>query len=113
MSKTNLCTAPITEPAWLARLRWSIVFLLILFAVHFFFRTGRSLPSDLRCDWGVYYKAGQAMRHREPIYTLEWGPDMTFKYAPCVALAIAPFSLLPPVTARMAFFLADVVLVLV
>jgi cbb3-type cytochrome oxidase subunit 3 len=45
-------------------------------------------------DWGVYYRAGLAMRLRLPLYTLEHGPLLTFKNPPAVALLIAPLTML-------------------
>jgi hypothetical protein len=58
-------------------------------------------------DWGVYYRAGLAMRHREPIYTLDQGPLLTFKNAPVVALMLAPISLLPVGLARWLWLVGD------
>ena len=58
-------------------------------------------------DWAVYYRAGAAMAHRLPIYTLEHGELLTFKNAPVVALLIAPLTLLPPFAARAVWFMGD------
>ncbi len=58
-------------------------------------------------DWGVYYRAGLAMRHRQPIYTLDHGPLLTFKNAPVVALLLAPVSILPVGVARWVWLLGD------
>lgn len=61
-------------------------------------------------DWGVYYRAGLAMRLRRPLYTLEHGPLLTFKNPPAVALLIAPLSLLPVGLARWIWFMGDLAL---
>jgi hypothetical protein len=58
-------------------------------------------------DWSVYYRAGEAMAQRRPIYTLERGPLLTFKNAPVVALLIAPLSAAPPFVARFIWFFGD------
>jgi hypothetical protein len=59
-------------------------------------------------DWGVYYRAGAAMWNRAPIYTLDYGPLLTFKNAPVVALGLAPLSLLPIGLARWLWLVGDV-----
>jgi hypothetical protein len=79
--------------------------LLILAVVLFVYASVRVVRHQARFpngdgDWGVYYRAGMAMRNREPIYTLEYGPLLTFKNAPIVALGLAPLSLLPVGLAR-------------
>jgi hypothetical protein len=61
-------------------------------------------------DWGVYYRAGLAMRLRRPLYTLEHGPLLTFKNPPAVALFIAPLSTLPVGLARWIWLLGDLAL---
>lgn len=61
-------------------------------------------------DWGVYYRAGLAMRLRRPLYTLEHGPLLTFKNPPAVALFIAPLSIFPVGLARWIWFAGDLVL---
>ncbi|HEY2587018.1 MAG TPA: glycosyltransferase family 87 protein [Tepidisphaeraceae bacterium] len=61
-------------------------------------------------DWGVYYRAGLAMRLRRPLYTLEHGPLLTFKNPPAVALLIAPLSVLPVGLARWIWFVGDLLL---
>src|SRR5579871_3413047 len=92
---------------------WHVVVLRIaiiaasIFIGYFAVRDYRSVRRQLRGDWGVYYQAGTATRRHAPLYTLEWGPDMTFKNAPCVALLVAPFSLLPAPTARVLWVFAD------
>ena len=58
-------------------------------------------------DWGVYYRAGLAMRLRLPLYTLEHGPLLTFKNPPAVALLVAPLSVLPVGPARWVWLVAD------
>lgn len=58
-------------------------------------------------DWGVYYRAGAAMRMGRPIYTLDYGPLLTFKNAPVVALLLEPISLLPIGLARWVWLLGD------
>jgi len=60
-------------------------------------------------DWGVYYRAGLAMRLRLPIYTLEHGPLLTFKNPPAVALLIAPLSTLPVGWARWIWLVGDLI----
>jgi hypothetical protein len=59
-------------------------------------------------DWGVYYRAGVAMRNRQPIYTSDYGPLLTFKNAPIVALALVPLSLLPTGAARWVWLVGDI-----
>ena len=61
-------------------------------------------------DWAVYYRAGQAMAHRQPIYTLEHGELLTFKNAPVIALLVAPLTLLPSHVARFVWFIGDLAL---
>lgn len=61
-------------------------------------------------DWAVYYRAGQAMAHRQPIYTLEHGELLTFKNAPVIALLVAPLTLLPAYVARFIWFAGDLAL---
>jgi hypothetical protein len=61
-------------------------------------------------DWGVYYRAGLAMRLGRPLYTLEHGPLLTFKNPPAVALFIAPLTTLPVGLARWVWFIGDLVL---
>ena len=61
-----------------------------------------------RGDWGVYYRAGLAMRRRDALYTLDYGSMLTFKNAPVVALALAPLSLLPVGLARWIWLIGDV-----
>jgi hypothetical protein len=62
-------------------------------------------------DWGVYYRAGLAMRMRLPLYTLEHGPLLTFKNPPAVALLIAPLSVLPVGLARWVWLVGDLLCV--
>ena len=64
-------------------------------------------------DWAVYYRAGEAMAHRRPIYTLEHGELLTFKNAPVIALLVAPLTLLPSYVARFIWFIGDLVLLVV
>jgi len=108
----NGCS-PVSDQAWYVIVRRLALISSLIFVIYFGVRVAYNLPSHLRCDWGVYYKAGEATRRHEPLYSLEWGPDMTFKYAPCVGLLMAPFSLLPPVPARVLWFFADVGLFLI
>jgi hypothetical protein len=58
-------------------------------------------------DWGVYYRAGLAMRLRRPLYTLEHGPLLTFKNPPAVALLVAPLTVLPVGMARWVWLVGD------
>lgn len=64
-------------------------------------------------DWGVYYRAGRAMRLKLPLYTLEHGPLLTFKNPPTVALLIAPLSLLPIGLARWVWLVGDLFFLIV
>lgn len=59
-------------------------------------------------DWGVYYRAGKAMRLHRPIYTTEHGPMLTFKNLPAVALMLAPLSALPIGLMRWLWLAGDV-----
>ena len=61
-------------------------------------------------DWAVYYRAGEAMAHRQPIYTLEHGELLTFKNAPVIALMVAPLTVLPSYVARFIWFMGDLAL---
>lgn len=58
-------------------------------------------------DWGVYYRAGLAMRLGLPLYTLEHGPLLTFKNPPAVALLIAPLTTLSVGWARWIWLVGD------
>ena len=60
-------------------------------------------------DWGVYYRAGLAMRLHRPLYTLDHGPLLTFKNPPVVALLIAPLTTLGVAWARWAWLVGDLV----
>jgi len=91
-------------------MRLLAVALLAGFIVYSFIRVGTHAYKQMPGDWGVYYRAGDAMRQRLPIYTLEAGPLLTFKNAPVVALAAAPLSMLPRSVARMVSLLVDIVL---
>jgi hypothetical protein len=90
----------------------SVKILLFVFAAGFFIyasirvvRHQAMHPTD--GDWGVYYRTGLAMLHRQPIYTLDHGPLLTFKNAPAVALLLVPMSLVPMGLARWLWLVGD------
>lgn len=88
---------------------------LVLLAIIFFaYASGRVIHYQIKHpggqgdgDWGVYFRAGLAMRLRRPLYTLDRGPLLTFKNPPAVALLIAPLTLLPIGIARWIWLLGD------
>ena len=88
---------------------------LVVLAVAFFaYASGRVIHYQLKDasrqgdgDWGVYYRAGLAMRLRMPLYTLDRGLLLTFKNPPAVALLIAPLTLLPIGLARWVWLVGD------
>lgn len=87
----------------------------IVLAVAFFaYASGRVIHYQVKNaarqgdgDWGVYYRAGLAMRLRLPLYTLDRGPLLTYKNPPAVALLIAPLTLLPIGLARWVWLVGD------
>lgn len=83
------------------------IFFACLFVVYWCVRTGRQAHHSLDHDFGVYYRAGQAILSGGDPYHLERGPLLTFKYAPVVAVAMAPLALLDPVVARVLWCLID------
>ncbi len=82
-----------------------------LFTGYFLVRVARQTMRVLEGDWSVYYRAGQALLHGYSPYSMDFGPYLTFKNAPIVAMAITPMALLPPVVARCLWCLFDVALV--
>jgi hypothetical protein len=81
--------------------------LLAIFFSYFAVRVIRATQDPPRGDFGVYYRAGQDMAARRPIYYLDLGIEETFKSAPAEALAVAAIQWLPPKMARLVWYLAD------
>lgn len=97
------------ESARLERLARGIaIAVAIAIVVYYGIRVGRHASRGPGGDWGVYYRSGVAFLAGDPLYTLEQGPFLTFKYSPAVAMATAPLALLPPVLARLIWLAADV-----
>jgi alpha-1,2-mannosyltransferase len=90
---------------------WLWLCAVVLLAAPFVKRADRQAREDTG-DWSVYFRAGQAMAARQPIYTLEHGEYKAFKNAPLVALCCAPLSLLPVRVARQLWLLAEAALLL-
>jgi hypothetical protein len=102
-----------TEPIASSRL-WRVRTILALLALGLFaYASIRVVRHQIRSptdgDWGVYYRTGLAMWRRQPIYTLDHGPLLTFKNAPAVALMLVPISLLPIGLARWLWLVGDLI----
>lgn len=82
----------------------------LAFAVYSLARVGSHASKNLLGDWGVYYRAGIAMRHDRPIYTVDEGPMLTFKNAPVVAVLAESLSAVPLVPARVLSLAIDLAL---
>lgn len=83
----------------------------VIFTGYFLLRVSKQAMGVPDGDWSVYYRAGQSLLVGQSPYSMEFGPYLTFKNAPIVAMAIAPLAMLPPVLARCLWCLADVALV--
>lgn len=96
------------------RRRRLVIYLVVavtLFTGYFLVRVSGQASGEPVGDWGVYYRAGLALLVGQTPYSLEFGPYLTFKNAPIVAVAIAPVAMLPLVLARCLWCLMDVALV--
>jgi hypothetical protein len=91
---------------WSGPRRWAVLFL-TLFLFYWSVRTGRQASQSLDHDFGVYYRAGQAILQGGDPYGLEHGPLLTFKYAPVMAMMMAPWGMLDPVVARILWCVVD------
>ncbi len=96
--------------------RWHIhfarvaVIVLVGFFSYFAVRVAVKTELPPRGDFGVYYRAGQDMAARRPLYYTDIGIEETFKYAPAEALALTAIQWLPPRIARLCWYLIDVLL---
>ncbi|QOV89385.1 glycosyltransferase family 87 protein [Humisphaera borealis] len=97
----------IARAAGLSIPRQVATILLIAFLTYSAIRVGLHASKDMLGDWGVYYRAGIAMREHRPIYTLEEGPMLTFKNAPIIAVAAETLSMVPVTAARILFLASD------
>lgn len=79
-----------------------------VFFVYFALRVMDHTDDPPRGDFGVYYRAGQDMGARQPLYYTDMGIEETFKSAPAVALAATQIAWLPPKLARLAWYVGDV-----
>lgn len=70
-------------------------------------RTARQADRSLDHDFGVYYRAGEALWTGSDPYHLDRGPLLTFKYAPVVAVGFMPLAVLDPVLARVLWCWVD------
>ena len=76
--------------------------------MYFCIRVALSQIDGPRGDWGVFYKAGLAIRENTPLYNLDDGPLATFKYAPVVAICMIWMSYIPMMISRIIWLLGDV-----
>ena len=79
-----------------------------IFLAIFTYRFSRHVSRGMELDWGIYYKAGLAIRNGTPLYNLDEGVLLTFRYGPIVAVAYAPLTYLSPVWARFVSMLVDI-----
>jgi len=93
--------------------RWAIYLAvgISIFTGYFLVRVSSQAIDVPVGDWGVYYRAGEALLAGQSPYSLQYGPCLTFKNAPIVATAIVPLAMLPPLLARWIWCLLDVALV--
>jgi hypothetical protein len=75
-------------------------------------RTARQADRSLDHDFGVYYRAGEALWSGGDPYHLDRGPLLTFKYAPVVAVCFMPLASLEPVAARVLWCWIDCLAIL-
>jgi hypothetical protein len=88
---------------------WAVIAVTALagFFIYFAIRLVLATEVSPRGDFGVYYRAGQDMVARKPLYYLDRGIEETFKSAPAHALAVAAIQWLPAKLARLLWFLVD------
>lgn len=87
--------------------RLLVILFIVIFTSYWAVRSGRQAARTLDSDFGVYYRAGQDLWAGRPLYNLDHGELLTYKYAPAVAVFWMPLAKLDPVTARVIFCLAD------
>lgn len=84
-----------------------LILFVVIFTSYWAIRSGRQAARTLDSDFGVYYRAGEDLWAGRPLYNLDHGELLTYKYAPIVAVFWMPLATFDPVTARVVFCLAD------
>ena len=108
---SDLPNSSLAEPSsgWVTSRRIQLLLCLFatLFICYWAIRTGRQASRTLDSDFGVYYRAGQDLWTDSPLYNLDHGLLLTYKYAPIVAVLWMPLAQLDPVAARVIWCLMD------